>query len=91
MKIKIEREEKKLLTLGTVTFRVNGFYYYKNPHLPDHMYQLRKISQNLGDQWMLHFDEDQSYVADVDSFEAVPENNLKKCNCNFLCSGWIYK
>lgn len=91
MKIKIEREDKLDLVVNGIVFKKGSLYHVIDGDDRNHAYYLTKIWKD-GRDWMLRLGE-HDYDAEIrckDLQESHPMN-FRKCECNFLCEGYVLK
>jgi len=90
-KIKIEREEKLDVIVGNRVYKVGTLYHVVNGDDRNHAYILKRIYK-VGRDWMLALGE-HNYDAEIrgNDLEASDMRNFRKCECSFLCQGFILK
>ena len=88
--IKIEREHKNELFISGTVYVAGILYAWKEG---EHSYILQKIVQDVNNEWILKFPEGISMEADTAHAYIERTNAIKfrKCECNFLCEGYILK
>jgi hypothetical protein len=90
-KIKIEREDKLDLVIGGKVFIKGVFYRITNGENTNHAYHLDRIFKH-DDNWVLKLGD---IIFDVEvrftDLEEVQIEDYRKCDCSFLCEGYIPK
>ena len=91
MKIKIEREEKLDVAINGKVFFKGTLYHVIDGEDRNHAYYLTKIYK-VGRDWMLRLGE-HDYDAEIrcNDLEASHPMNFRKCECSFLCEGYVLK
>jgi hypothetical protein len=89
--IKIDREEKLDVVVNGRVFIVDALYHVISGEDRNHAYILKKIYK-VGRDWMLRLG-DRDYDAEIRcaDLEASYPDNFRKCECNFLCEGYVLK
>ncbi len=91
MKLKIEREDKEDLIVNGKVFKKGILYHVINGDNQNHAYILKRIHQVDGN-WMLRLGEhDFDAELRLNDLEASHEINFRKCECSFLCEGFVLK